>query len=223
MSFTGYSQDESGLLKVQGISILHVKPDETIARFSFEIIQMDYEKAIQILGNEADQLKKKLKKAGFDEENLKTTMFHVNINRIYQRGQPKDSGYVARQIMELEFPYRPDNMIKLVNTVSDKSTGPDVTFSFQLSERKRENIRLELISKAVNDARQKAEVIAKSSKTRITGVKEIIYGNVSGPQPQQFRMMESAPVSEPGFGGFDVQDLTLNELIEITYLIKTQE
>jgi len=219
-SFLSYSQQEYGILKVQGMSSMQVRPDEAVARFSFEIIQMDYEKTIKILGDKADQLKNTLKKAEFNEENLETVMFNVNINRIYQRGQQKDSGYVARQIMELKFPYQPENMIRLINSVSGTNTGPGIMFSFQLSDQQMETVKMELITMAVKDARQKAEVIAKSSMTFIDGVKEIVYGGITGPEPQMLRVMESTAAIESNYGGFNVQDLTMKESIEITYLIK---
>jgi uncharacterized protein len=220
ISFPGISQRDQGTLRVQGSSTLRVKPDEAVARFSYEIIRMDYKTAVQDLGREADQLKKVLGKENLNAENLKTVLFNVGENRIYDRGHQKDSGYVARQMLEIKFPYESRDLISLINRVSDSKTDPDIMFSFQLSESEMKKVRTELIRMAVQDAGNKASVIAEASGTAVTGVLEIRYGEFSAPEPPMYRMMEAKAADEPSYGGFNVQELTFSETIDITYSIE---
>ncbi|MBS0000108.1 MAG: SIMPL domain-containing protein [Cyclobacteriaceae bacterium] len=220
--FMGSSQQEQGMLRVQGSSTIKVKPDEAIARFSYEIIQMDYKTTVKSLGREADQLKKTLRQEGFNEENLKTVVFNVGVNRIYVKGHQQDSGYVARQVLEIKFPYKPEDLINLMNKISGSKTDPDVTFSFQLSDSEMEKVRMDLIRMAVEDARKKAGVIAGTSGTEIAGIREINYGEFSSPESPMYRMMESKAIDEPAYGGFIVQELTFSESIDITYVIKQE-
>ena len=218
--YPGISQQEQGTLHVQGTSSLRVEPDEAVARFSYEIIRMDYKTAVQDLGREADQLKKTLGQEDLNSENLKTVLFNIGINRIYVKGHQKDSGYVARQILEIKFPYESQELIDLMNRISRSKTDPDITFSFQLSENEMKKVKTELIKQAVQDAAKKAGVITEASGTAVSGIVEIKYGEFSGPEPPMYRMMEARAADEPSYGGFNVQELTFSESIEITYAIK---
>jgi hypothetical protein len=107
-----------------------------------------------------------------------------------------------------------------MNRLSGTKTDPDVNFSFQLSDEEMEKATLELIRLAVTDARRKADVISAATGTEISGIREINYGAVSGPEPPMYRMMESRVADEPSYGGFNVQELSLSESIDINYAIE---
>jgi len=212
-------QDIPGTLTVTGEAKIKVKPDEVIASFRMESKDMAYEKTIKILGDKTDQLAKVLKKIGFSSEDLKSSQLMVSKNYIYSNSARRDSGYVASQILELRFPMNSEAIIELVNTVSGASVDPQLSFDFQISEAKSIQVKENLISLAVKDARKKAEIIAESSVSEIQGVHEISYGNIPGPEPAMYRMMESSSADMPEYGGFNVQDLTFREIIIITYNI----
>lgn len=214
------AQEMPGTLTVYGEAVLNIKPDEVHASFQMGSKDIEYERTVNLLGEKSDQLSKTLKKLGYNMDDLKTTQLNVSKNYVYPNGVRKDSGYVAIQILQLKFSYEPDALIKLVNAVSGSSTDPQLSFSFQLSDEKMLQVKENLIDQAVRDARRKANIIANASATDIAGIKEIKYGTLTGPEPAMFRMMEKATAEEPSYGGFNVQDLTYSESIEITYIIK---
>jgi uncharacterized protein YggE len=107
-----------------------------------------------------------------------------------------------------------------MNRISRSKTDPDINFSFQLSENEMKKVKTELIKQAVQDAAHKAGVIAEASGTAVSGVLEIRYGEFSGPEQPMYRMMEARAADEPSYGGFNMQELTFTESIEITYSIE---
>ena len=214
------AQEIPRTLTVYGEAVLNIKPDEVVASFQMGSKDIEYERTVYLLGEKSDQLSKTLKKLGYKQDDLKTTQLNVSKNYVYSNGVRKDSGYVAIQILQLKFSYEPDALIELVNAVSGSSTDPQLSFSFQLSDEKMLQVKENLIDHAVRDARRKADIIANASATHIIGIKEIKYGTLTGPEPPMFRMMEQATAGEPSYGGFNAQDLTYSESIEITYIIK---
>ena len=222
--FTGLipltGQEKTGILTVYGEARLNIYPDEVVASFHMESKDMEYQRSLNHLGEKSDQLAKTLKKLGYSNEDLKTTQFNITKNYVYTNGARRDSGYVATQIFQLKFPYDSEAIIKMVNAVSVSPIDPELSFSFQLSEGKLAQVKENLISNAVRDAHQKADIITEASMTEIKGIKEIKYGNLSGPEPPMYRMMETAAVGEPAYGGFNVQELIFTESIEITYFIE---
>jgi uncharacterized protein YggE len=218
--FPVMSQGITGTLTVYGEAMQNVRPDEVVAGIHMESIEMDYEQTVDLLGKKSDQLLKALKTLNFSQEDLKTTQFNVSKNYVYSNGIRKDSGYVATQILQLKFPYEAESLIELINVVSGSPIDPQLSFSFQLSGEKMLQVKENLITEAVKDAYRKANIITNASATDIQGIKEIKYGNLTGPEPPSYRMMEKAAADEPAYGGFNVQDLTFSESIEITYFIK---
>lgn len=214
------AQDMTGSLTVYGESTTNIQPDEVVSRFHMEAMNLDYQRTVDNLGERSDQLLKTLRTLGYEPEDLKTSQFNVSKNYVYSNGVRKDSGYVATQILQLKFSYQPDNLIKLINTVSGSAADPQISFSFQLSDQKMKQVKENLISEAVRDARRKADIITDASDTHIQGIKEIKYGNLTGSAPPMYRMMEKSNESEPAYGGFNVEDLSFSESIEITYFIK---
>lgn len=214
------AQDMTGSLTVYGEAFTNIQPDEVLTRFHTEAKNMDYQRTVDLLGERSDQLLKTLRKLGYEPNDLKTSQFNVSKNYEYSNGIRKDSGYVASQILQLKFSYQPDDLIKLINAVSGSSADPQISFSFQLSDQKMKQVKENLISEAVMDARRKADIITDASGTDIYGIKEIKYGNLTGSGPPMYRMMEKASGSEPAYGGFNAEDLSFSESIEITYMIR---
>ncbi len=213
-------QETAGVLSVYGESTLNIQPDEVVASFHMESIDMNYGRVLNLLGEKSDLLAKVLKKLKYSDKDLKTIQFNISKNYVYTNGIRKDSGYVAIQILQLKFPYSSEALIEMINAISTSSIDPQLSFTFQLSEAKLVQVKEKLISMAVKDARRKADIITDASATEIKGIREIKYGNLTGPEPPMYRMMEVTDDKESTYGGFNVQELTFTESIEITYFIK---
>lgn len=213
-------QETGGVLSVYGESTLNIQPDEVVASFHMESKDMDYGNVVNLLGEKSDQLAKVLKKLNYSDKDLKTIQFNVSKNYVYTNGNRKDSGYVAIQILQLKFPYNSEALIEMVNAISTSSIDPQLSFTFHLSEAKLVQVKENLISMAVKDARRKADIITDASATEIKGIREIKYGNLTGPESPMYRMMEATADEESTYGGFNVQELTFTESIEITYFIQ---
>lgn len=215
--------DTSGILRVHGKAETRVSPDEAVIHFSLESKALEYDHTVNSLGEKADDLERTLSKLGFEENRIKTVSFNVSRNYVYRNNQRQDSGYVARQSLSVEFPYEREKVIRLINGVSGSLADPSLSFNFRLSKSRIKEVNHDLMAMAVKDARTRADILAASAGVMITGISEINDNASLEPGPQMYRMRETDASDEPGFGGFNVEDLSITRTVEVIYRIDMKD
>ncbi len=176
----GYSQNtqnEKPTLYVSGSAQISVKPDLGILNISVSEIKMKMSDAIKSLSEKSNYYNDLLKKMGYNEKDIKTTSFSVYKNKVYRNNEYVDSGFVASQIIRLEFVYNQQVLQKIVNDFSKSDKPIDFSFDFTISEELKKKTQNQLIENGVNDANSKAQIIANASKMKIKSIKSIAYGN----------------------------------------------
>ncbi|MAE84851.1 MAG: hypothetical protein CMB80_19085 [Flammeovirgaceae bacterium] len=212
-----------GLLSVQGNASIAVKPTTTTINLNIESKSATYPGAVKQMIERVDQLTKDLKKLGFEDKDIVTSNFNVEQSRVYVRNMWKDSGFVARQSLVVSFPQDKSKLLEVLNAATRSTAKPSINLSFGLDATKMESVKSELVKLAVADAKSNAEIIAEASGYKITGIKEIQYGDSrQTPQPMfesraAATMLKSAEVE---MSNFEASDLRYNESISIVYLIQ---
>ncbi|WP_224996515.1 SIMPL domain-containing protein [Cesiribacter sp. SM1] len=166
----------SGIIEVQGQGRMRVQPDQTIVMIQVQNTNTEAGRSVQIVTEQVEQLLKKLQEAGFRKDEIKTSQFFLNENNEWRDGRMFRNGYTASQTMEVRFPLDQQRMTKLTNVFANTQEGVTFQFSFGLSDKLQQQVKDELIRKAIQDAREKASVIARSANIRLGSIRKIDYG-----------------------------------------------
>jgi len=178
-SFTAFGQ---GLLDksiiTEGRASIFVKPEIVAFYIDLVIKDVDYE----ICSNEAlssiSELKRHLKEAGIDESRLKTLAFAIREDKVYNRVIQKQDfiGYKAhiRLLMKLHVE---EKGIDHVYEIIKDNLKAEYDLKFELSDTQIAHAKDELIRFAIQDAKNKATVIANETGAVLGDVLKVQYGD----------------------------------------------
>lgn len=210
-------------IRVTGECKRKVFPDEEIYQLSFVKSANDNRKLQEEISKRASKLLDELKKELGKKIELQTNGFQSYPEYRWIKGQNVFQGFQARYSLEIkltDFNSR-DVLQKIArNSGAEEWSGPH----HQLSETTKLKERDLCLGEAIEDARKKAEVIAKSANVKIQGLKnasEIQGGFPSFPMLKGgMAMMERASMDQMTAPPIEVRELDYQMTLEVTYLFK---
>lgn len=219
---SSFAQNNPATLKINGSAIMSVKPTQTVVTFNISEIRMSYSESITKLTERVDLLSKSLIKAGFATTDITTSNFNIQQNIIYNRGQRKDSGYVASQTLQVVFEQSKEKLLSVLNNTANSRANSSIAILFQLSNEDKLKLRDQLIALAVKDAKSKANLIADVSLYKVTGIKEIQYGMNNAITYAKSSMYRAATMEleDVSISNFEAEDLSFSENVYIEYYIE---
>lgn len=225
-TINSFGQSEKApTIQVVGTSKVSVKPDIGVLVIQITSLNLNFSQSIIALNDKTKDVSKQIMGLSFKEEEIKTTDFEIQVNRIYRREETIDSGYVARQSVKVEFRNQKEMITKILNTFSKSQTDFTLNFAFKLSDGLRIKVQDELLKLAIKDARDKAGLIAESSGVKIKRIKDINYGTTfyGGMREVQehgkYMAMASSP-AETALIGFTPNDLLFEDSVLMTWEIE---
>ena len=140
------------------------KPDQIILTLTFVFKDNLYDEVLEN-GTKSvlDFVNNILYKYGFSENDIKTKSFIIKEEQKYNeetRSYDFD-GYSYNQAVILKFDYELEKLTNMMKDISKLSNPPYYKIEFSLKDE--EKVKMELISKAYNDAKEKANIIALAS------------------------------------------------------------
>lgn len=166
------------LITVKGTGDLSLKPDLIVITMDLESKNWNYDKTMQLATESIENLQNAIEIAGFEKKDLKTTRFSVNTN--YESYKDKDGnykskfvGYNCKQGLKIEFDYDTRVMSDLLNAISKSPTKPEFRISFSIKDGNA--VSEQLLVNATENARQKAEILAKASGVSLGNLVNIDY------------------------------------------------
>lgn len=147
-----------------GIGEESYKPDQIILTLTFVFKDTLYDEVLEN-GTKSvlDFVNNILYKYGFSENDIKTKSFIIKEEQKYNeetRSYDFD-GYSYNQTVILKFDYELEKLTNMMKDISKLSNPPYYKMEFSLKDE--EKAKKELISKAYNDAKEKANIIAEAS------------------------------------------------------------
>ncbi len=210
-------------LRITGTGKLSVTPDTVTIDFPIEALDYQYEQAVIKVNNAVNKLKEILSELGSDANQLKTNNFRVNRETRYNKKLEihEFAGFSAKHDMSLEVAF--DN--KLIHDILQKIVASDIDVDFRInftvSDKKSAVDRL--IGNAIEDAADKAKLIAKASGIVLKEILSIDYAFSEVRFRSDFDMVydtnemlsevSSAPDISPS-------DINLSENVTITWRIE---
>lgn len=170
------------LIEVEGFSERKVAPDEASFQINLEEKAMKVSDAVSVLNKKTQKLADALKKAKIKDYKLIADNYSVDVNRVYRSGESRDSGYVARQTLQVITNSKNEDLQKIVESIQGAG---DMSFNlhFQISEATQKSLEDELLAEALKNAESRALLIAKT-----LNIKSIRVHRVS---------LESQPIVRP--------------------------
>ena len=188
-------------VQVQGSCQMKVIPDRGTVSFTTENQTKDQQEAVKKTNSQMNDLKEKIQKLKLADSEFKTTNYSVYPVREYEKDHYVDKGTKASMTLEVttsEIPRLGEAMVE-ASKAGIQNVGSMVTF---LSLEKSQAEYLKCLDIASNDARKKADQLAKKLGFKIGDVLNVI--ETPAPQSNHFperamfakgAMMDAAPVS----------------------------
>ncbi|MDN3202682.1 SIMPL domain-containing protein [Algoriphagus sediminis] len=209
------AQEEASIpiIEVQGYSDRAIAPDEAIFTITLEEKSMRVNDAVDVLKQKTENLAKELKRNKIKDYKLVADNFSVDLNRVYRKGESRDSGYVARQTLRIITNSKNEDLQGIVESIQDAG---DMSFNlhFQISENTRKSIDNALLTEALQDAQERSRLIATALGLRSLTVHkvQIVGQSAGGP-----RMMMAAAASDSPEMMINPDDQKISKRVLIKY------
>jgi hypothetical protein len=179
ISLNNFAQEFSSLI-VEGKAIIKEVPENILITINLTSSNPDYATCSDNLIQASNKLQKDLIALGVNSTSIKANKFSIQeeYNYNYQNGERTKKGYQG--LIELTIEDKFSNQILTIIMETMKKTDYKFSYSveFILSDSQRQNLVNYAIENSVSDAKQKAEIIAKSAGIELIKIKSITYPTV---------------------------------------------
>jgi uncharacterized protein YggE len=206
---------EGKTITVSGTGIASSKPEVAIVYLSV-ITRSETASEAQLLNAEKmNNAINALKNAGIKEEQIETTRY--SLEPIYEYNENlRRSVLVGYQCVNtIKVTLEELNKVgKIIDTAVLAGVNEVSSITFSLKEETIEKLKIEALTKAVEDAKTKAETVAKAARVKIIGPKKIDIGGYV--PPVRYELVKEA-IAVPETPIIAPEELTVSMNINIVY------
>jgi uncharacterized protein len=171
----GTAQTKDQTLLVKGSAILKQMPEIIYASVNVKSEAQDYSDCQNKLMYKMEEVKSSLLKQNISRELIKTNEITISERREYINGKTVSNGFVGNISLIIESPYSTEISNKLLIAFRNDSLALNYSIGFRLSEVQKSQMRQQAITIAIDDAKEKASLIAKSSNIKLIKINSITY------------------------------------------------
>lgn len=207
-------------ITVSGMGRATARPDVVQTTIGVESAQSTLKPATDEVAQKMASVVDALKKAGVADKDIRTTGISVQPQQSFNQGQPgpitgyRVSNNVAVTIRNVD--QAGDVLDKAIQAGANQIYGLTFTIADQSA------IQAEARTRAMIDASQHADTLARAAGVRIVSVQAISEGGASAPIIQRSAQMAAAPALQAGAGAGPVEagELEVNVSVQVTYVIQ---
>lgn len=214
-------------IRVKGKGKISVKPDTIRLNIEAEGTYKEYFLSVKKSTEHTNLLRETISKAGLDPQNLKTS--HFSIDTDYESYHDKDGKYQSRFIgytythnLYIQFPNDNEQLSKVLYQLANNEV--NVEFSIKYTVKDVDAVKNELLGKAVEDSKTKAEVLAKAAGVSLGEIKTIDYswGELEIYSEPMHGMRLDIPKESSGAYDIDIEadDIDVEDTVTIVWEIK---
>ncbi|MGB9749918.1 MAG: SIMPL domain-containing protein [Caldisericia bacterium] len=202
-------------ITVTGQGVVYAKPDVGYINVGVEIQRKTAKEASEENAKIMNQVVNALLKLGVKEDELTTIDYSIQpVYNYPQNEAPVLVGYMARNYLSIKITKKLSNgnldtgfMSEILDSATSNGANLISGISFDISNK--DELKLEAIKLAMEDAKKKAEVALKVVDEKIMGVAEISISDISYPVYKDMKTLapEAAP---PIFTGSESVQVTVN-------------
>lgn len=165
-------------IRVTGKGSVSVKLDTTSLRITFEGVYKDYEETVRQSAEKTKLLREAIEKSGLPGEDLKTKDFSIDSEYESYRDHNDDYrrrfiGYKFYHRTEIQFPNDNKLLGRILYELSVCSV--KVEFSIDYTVKDRDAVKREVLKRAVENSRLKAEIMTAAAGVKLGEVQSIDY------------------------------------------------
>lgn len=166
------------IIRVTGRGSVSAKPDTTCVKITFEGIYKDYEETVRQSAEKTKILRETIEKSGLPGEDLKTKDFSIESEYESYRDHNDDYkkrfvGYKFHHRTEIQFPKDNKMLGRILYELSVCSV--KVEFSIGYTVKDKDAVKKEVIKRAVENSREKAEILATAAGVKLGEIQSIDY------------------------------------------------
>lgn len=174
-------------IDIEGNSEMMIVPDEALIQVTVQKKAMTVAEATRDLNAATKNITDAFDQSDLQSHELTANNYYVNVNRVYQKGTSKDSGYVASQNLKIkvnDIEKELAQAVELLNQAGDHS----INVSFNISSTMEKSYQKQLLESALADALEKSEHIASVLDLKNVSVHQVRYlSDQSNVRPYQLK------------------------------------
>ncbi len=171
----GTSQLKDNTLLVKGTAILKQIPEIIYASVNVRSESENYSDCQNKLLAKMDKVRSSILKQNISNDLIKTNEMTINERQEFINGKTTKTGFIGNISLLIESPYSSEISKKLLTAFTTDSLVLNYLIGFKLSEIQKSQLRQLAIAKAVEDAKERAYLIAKSSNVKLIKLNSITY------------------------------------------------
>lgn len=203
------------LVEVEGYAERKVAPDEAVFSISLEEKKLKVNDAVSTLNKKTQALAELLKKEKIRDYKFVADNYSVDVNRIYQNGTVKDSGYVARQNLRIVTSATNEDLQKIAEAIQ-KAGDMSYNLQFGVAEATRKALETTLLTEALKDAEARATLIGSTLNLKGLRVFHVWVEPQFRPQPM-YMMSAKASMDEASNMLIQTDEETITKRVFVKY------
>ena len=218
-------------IRVTGKGQLKIHPDMTRITITLTEVYKEYAEALKHSAEDTERIKNLLSGFGFNPTDLKTLNFNVDTEyeSYRERNEYKQRliGYRYRHTMKIEFGSDNDRLGRILYALARCELNPEFNISYFVTDQ--ESAKNELLGKAVADAKEKANVLAKAADLKLKDIQTVDYswGEISmevrpvGGVLRANKMMGAECEEDAGYGmNIEPEDINVSDTVTVIWEIE---
>ncbi len=215
-------------IRVTGKGSVSVKPEITCLKITFEGIYKDYEETVKQSAEKTKLLREAIEKSGLPGEDLKTKDFSIDSEYESYRDYNNDYkkrfiGYKFYHRTEIQFPNDNKLLGRILYELSVCSV--KVEFSIDYTVKDKDAVKREVLKRAVENSRLKAEIMTTAAGVILGEVQSIDYSwgeiNIRTSPIEMLQMSSKSILAEPSYDiDIEPDDIDVADTVTIIWEIK---
>lgn len=214
-------------IRITGKGQIKVKPDMTRLTITLENNCREYSETLKHSSEATKQIKDLFLAFGFEKSRLKTLSF--NIDTEYKNYKEHDDykrifvGYSYRQVLKIEFDSDNKLLGKILHALANSPLHPEFRISYTVKDP--EAAKNRLLSKAMQDAKEKALVLSQAADVTLKDIQSIDYSFVELDfQINSIQNMLPSKASVPSMQDYDIEiepdDIDVTDSVTVVWKIE---
>lgn len=218
---------QDATINITGHASKLVAPDKAIFSIHIRANKKTESESYKAMTDISNELLNRLKKEGFTESQIKLTDYSIQMEYDYSSDKAQKKGYTSSQNLIVKFPLDKRRVLTVYsNLTANEMEGVSINFGTECSDSLKNKVQDELIVLALNDAKEKATLIATTTDTKIKSIADVSYKVVSNNYSPVYSAKNFSvrgivsDEQQQASDYFSINEIEFSEDVKVTYWIQ---